>query len=631
MSYIEEKIKKYKTLLKKIKIYKDAYYMQNKSLITDYEYDFLIQEVRTLELQYSELKLKYSSPLLKIGHDLFNAASRTTKHIKKMYSLNHVSSIKKLQIWFNNIETYVKKNICKESIQWICEPKIDGLAINLIYRNGILKYASTRGDGEKGENIIANVLTIPTIPKYLNKPKKDIKIPSVLEIRGEVFVSPKDFNLFNKKLKKKCLPLFSNLRNFASGSIRHKDPKITSKRKLKMLVHGIGEYKGSDKLINQSTAYHLFKIWGLPVTPFCRKIFSLHKIDKLIKFYKSKKVTNLHHIDGIVLKIDSLKIQNLLGHTLTYPKWAIAYKFSSKFTKTKIIDIIFEIGRTGKITPLAKLKSVHLSGTNIEKATLHNLKFIYKKDIRIGDTVVIHKSGNIIPEILKSIKEIRNKNIKRIKKLDKCPSCDKHLDYEKIEIRCLNHRLCFSQMRARLLYIGSRNILNISSLGKHAIKILTNKKYPLIRNESNIFDITLPKIRNQYIVNLLEVSKNNKAYFKNIISFFLKNDKNVKINDSLILSKRITNLITELEYSKKQNLWRLISALCIRYLGPRNAQILLSKFNSIDTIQLAKMEELLSIEGFGLKIASSIFYWFKDSWNINLIKKWKNAGVKFSK
>ena len=563
------------------------YYVLDAPTITDAAFDKLWNQLLALESEYPQYKLE-SSPTLEVGGG-FATAFTQHDHIQKMMSLDNVFDGDELTTWFDRIEKAGVKNT------WLCEVKVDGLAINLLYERGRLTRALTRGNGVTGEDVTLNIKTIKSIPTELTG--KDI--PDLLEVRGEVFFPLKSFDELNDSLEEAGKPRFANPRNAAAGSLRQKDPKITASRPLDVVVHGIGAVTGVNFNL-QSKAYELLKGWGLPTSSRYKVVADRKEVLAFIDLYEKNRHSVEHEIDGVVIKVNELDVQNTLGFTSRAPKWAIAYKYPPEEVSTKLLDIKVSVGRTGRVTPFAFMEPVKVAGSTVTNATLHNAQEIIRKGILIGDTVLIRKAGDVIPEVLAPVIEKRDGSEKAFVMPSKCPNCGSKLramSEGDVDIRCPNSQSCPAQVVERLFYIGSRSALDIDVLGYEAAAALLADK--LVTDEGDLFALTLK-----------DLGKSD---------FFTKKDG----SRSVIADRFVAGL----ELAKTRPLWRILVALSIRHVGPTSAQALANKFGSIANIQKASAQELADIDGVGGVIADAIVEWFDVDWHKQIIKKWEKAGV----
>ena len=563
------------------------YYVLDAPTITDAAFDKLWNQLLALESEYPQYKLE-SSPTLEVGGG-FATAFTQHDHIQKMMSLDNVFDGDELTTWFDRIEKAGVKNT------WLCEVKVDGLAINLLYEKGRLTRALTRGNGVTGEDVTLNIKTIKSIPTELTGKE----IPELLEVRGEVFFPLKSFDELNDSLEEAGKPRFANPRNAAAGSLRQKDPKVTASRPLDVVVHGIGAVTGVNFNL-QSKAYELLKGWGLPTSSRYKVVSDRKEVLAFIDLYEKNRHSVEHEIDGVVVKVNELDVQNTLGFTSRAPKWAIAYKYPPEEVSTKLLDIKVSVGRTGRVTPFAFMEPVKVAGSTVTNATLHNAQEIIRKGILIGDTVLIRKAGDVIPEVLAPVIEKRDGSEKAFVMPSKCPNCGSKLramSEGDVDIRCPNSQSCPAQVVERLFYIGSRSALDIDVLGYEAAAALLADK--LVADEGDLFALTLK-----------DLGKSD---------FFTKKDG----SRSVIADRFVAGL----ELAKTRPLWRILVALSIRHVGPTSAQALANKFGSIANIQKASAQELADIDGVGGVIAYAIVEWIDIDWQDQIIKKWEKAGV----
>ena len=581
---------KIQELSEDIRDHQFKYYVLDAPTITDAAFDKLWNQLLALESEYPQYKLE-SSPTLEVGGG-FATAFTQHDHIQKMMSLDNVFDSDELTTWFERIEKAGVKNT------WLCEVKVDGLAINLLYENGRLTRALTRGNGVTGEDVTLNIKTIKSIPTELTGKE----IPALLEVRGEVFFPLKSFDELNDSLEEAGKQRFANPRNAAAGSLRQKDPKITASRPLDVVVHGIGAVTGVNFNL-QSNAYELLKGWGLPTSSRYKVVANRKEVLAFIDQYEKNRHNVEHEIDGVVIKVNELDVQNTLGFTSRAPKWAIAYKYPPEEVSTKLLDIKVSVGRTGRVTPFAYMQPVKVAGSTVTNATLHNAQEIIRKGILIGDTVLIRKAGDVIPEVLAPVIEKRDGSEKAFVMPSKCPNCGSKLramSEGDVDIRCPNSQSCPAQVVERLFYIGSRSALDIDVLGYEAATALLADK--LVTDEGDLFALT----ENELIKS----------------QFFQKT-----VKKELIAGKNVKKLLDGLEDAKSKPLWRVIVALSIRHVGPTSAQALANKFGSIEKIRDASIEELSNTEGVGEIIADAIVEWFDIDWHKQIIKKWEKAGV----
>ena len=574
-------------LAEQIRDHQYRYYVLDKPVISDAEFDLLWQRLLKLESANPELRDPHS-PTLDVGGG-FATHFEQFDHKEKMMSLDNVFSTEELDAWFERVAKESKKNT------WLCEVKVDGLAINLLYEKGRLTRALTRGNGTTGEDVTVNIKTISSVPQQL----KGKNIPDSVEIRGEVFFPIAKFNELNEALEEAGKNVFANPRNAAAGSLRQKDPKVTASRPLDMVVHGIGGIVGMD-FDTQSAAYEMMNSWGLPTSKRFKVAKSKAEVQEFIDYYLENRHSVEHEIDGVVIKVNERDQQKILGTTSRAPKWAIAYKYPPEEVTTKLLDIRVSVGRTGRVTPFGFMEPVRVAGSTVTNATLHNMEEVERKGILIGDIVVLRKAGDVIPEILAPVVEKRTGKERAFVMPTKCPECGSKLramSEGDVDIRCPNARSCPAQLRERIYYIGSRAALDIDVLGYEAANALLSEK--LIVDESDLFNLTPEDLLKS--------------------EFFRRKDGSLGANAE--------KLLKALEAAKSRPIWRVLVALSIRHVGPTAAQALANNFGSIPAIADASVEQLAEVDGVGGVIAESIQEWFGEEWHKAIVEKWSAAGV----
>lgn len=574
-------------LAEEIKDHQFKYYVLDKPTITDAEFDALWKKLLSLESKHPELK-DANSPTLEVGGG-FATHFQQRDHIEKMMSLDNVFDDEELAAWFERVAKESKKN------SWLCEVKVDGLAINLLYKKGKLVCALTRGNGTTGEDVTLNIKTIKSVPHELSGKK----IPDLIEVRGEVFFPVQAFDELNESLEESGKQRFANPRNAAAGSLRQKDPRITASRPLDVVVHGVGAVRGAE-FDSQSDAYEALKAWGLPTSTKYKVVSNEKGVREFIKYYLDHRHDVEHEIDGIVIKVNERSAQSALGFTSRAPKWAIAYKYPPEEVTTKLLDIKVSVGRTGRVTPFGFMEPVRVAGSTVTNATLHNAQEVERKGILIGDIVLLRKAGDVIPEILGPVIEKRTGKERPFIMPTQCPDCGSQLraiSEGDVDIRCPNAQSCPAQLRERLYYIGSRSALDIDVLGYEAASALLDDK--IINDESDLFSLTEKSLSRS--------------------QFFLKKDGTLGANAEKFLAA--------LDGAKSRPLWRVLVALSIRHVGPTAAQTLAQRFGSLEKIAKASREDLSNVDGVGEVIADSIKEWFSENWHQAIVKKWANAGV----
>jgi len=574
-------------LINEIRDHQFKYYVLDQPTITDAQFDELLRELQVLEDKNPELR-EPDSPTQHVGGG-FSTQFEQRDHIEKMMSLDNVFDTTELMQWFDRVEKEIPQP------QYLCEVKVDGLAINLTYENGVLVRGLTRGNGVTGEDVTLNVKTIKNLPHQL----KGDSVPTLIEVRGEVYFPIAAFNELNDALEEAGKQLFANPRNGAAGSLRQKDPRVTAARPLSVVVHGVGARDGIS-FESQSGAYQVLKSLGLPTSDRFKVCGSRADVEKFIQFYADHRHDVEHEIDGVVIKVDSLAQQQQLGFTSRAPKWAIAYKYPPEEVTTVLLDIKVSVGRTGRVTPFAYMEPVKVAGSTVTNATLHNAEEIVRKGVLIGDTIVIRKAGDVIPEVLGPVIDKRRGTERAFVMPTHCPECGDELramSQGDVDIRCPNTQSCPAQLRERIYYIGSRAALDIDVLGYEAAIALLDAK--IIKDESDLFDLTAEKLVTS--------------------TFFTKKDGTPAAN--------VDKLLAALEEAKNRPLWRTLVALSIRHVGPTAAQGLATALGSITAISSASAEELADIDGVGQIIAESIVEWFGVKWHKEIVTKWEKAGV----
>ena len=574
-------------LINEIRDHQFKYYVLDQPSVSDAQFDELLRELQSLEEKNPELR-EPDSPTQHVGGG-FSTQFEQRDHIEKMMSLDNVFDAEELAQWFDRVEKEITEP------QYLCEVKVDGLAINLTYENGVLASGLTRGNGVTGEDVTLNVKTIRNMPHQL----KGEAAPTLIEVRGEVFFPIAAFNELNDSLEEAGKQLFANPRNGAAGSLRQKDPRITASRPLSVVVHGVGAREGI-AFESQSAAYEQLKNLGLPTSDRFKVCGTRAEVEKFIQYYADHRHDVEHEIDGVVIKVDSLSQQQQLGFTSRAPKWAIAYKYPPEEVTTVLLDIKVSVGRTGRVTPFAYMEPVKVAGSTVTNATLHNAEEIVRKGVLIGDTIVIRKAGDVIPEVLGPVLDKRKGTERAFVMPTHCPECGEQLramSQGDVDIRCPNTQSCPAQLRERIYYIGSRAALDIDVLGYEAAIALLDAK--IIKDESDLFDLTAKKLVTS--------------------TFFTKKDGTPAAN--------VDKLLAALEDAKTRPLWRTLVALSIRHVGPTAAQGLATALGSVKAISEASAEELADIDGVGQIIAESIVEWFGVKWHQEIIKKWEKAGV----
>ena len=591
-----------------------AYYQSNTSLISDADYDKLMRELEQLEAKHPEL-ITGDSPTQTVGGEISQTFA-PVEHLERMMSLDNVFSEQELDAWLEK----------SGGGPYLCELKIDGLAINLRYKNGQLISAATRGDGSVGEDVTRNVMTVKGIPHTLSGKNH----PEMVEIRGEVFYSLEDFAKLNQSLIEAGKPPFANPRNSASGSLRQKDSSVTASRPLQMIVHGIGAWVDKS-VVSQSELYAHLKSWGLPTSNRYKVLKTAKEVKQYIQDFEAKRHALEHEIDGVVVKVDELARQASLGFTSRAPRWAIAYKYPPEQVNTRLLDIKVSIGRTGRATPYAVLDPIRVAGSVVEFATLHNQEVVAAKGILIGDTVVLRKAGDVIPEILGPVVALRDGTEKKFVMPKICPDCGSKLapaQETDVDLRCPNAKSCPAQLRERIAYIGSRSALDIEALGFVTAVALTSPlepKTPPVKSEADLFSLSLEDllpIKSLVVEADTGTPKLDSEGKQKVVEYFRKKDGTP--------ATVATKLLEELEKAKSQPAWRVLVSLSIRHVGPVAARSLMNSFGSIEKIFAASEEELAGVDGVGAVVAATIKEWISIDWHREIVSAWKKDGVNFT-
>ncbi|MGN9839063.1 NAD-dependent DNA ligase LigA [Nonomuraea sp. H19] len=598
------------------------YYVLDRPTVSDAEFDGWFKELLALEEAHPSLQTP-DSPTQKVGAPVSGEFAKVP-HLARMESLDNAFDADDMNGWYARAERLAEG----DPGPYLCELKIDGLAIALVYRNGKLERGATRGDGRTGDDVTPNVRTIKGVPHRL----KGDDVPSLIEVRGEVYIEVEDFKRLNEQLVEQGLPPFANPRNFAAGTLRQKDPRITAQRPLRMLVHGIGVWEGATEPRTQSQVYDRLRELGLPVSDLYQVVPGPIEVNDYIEHYRVHRHDPAYEIDGVVVKIDDFRTQRELGSTSRAPRWAIAYKYPPEEVNTKLLDIQVGVGRTGRVTPYAVMEPVVVSGSTVQRATLHNAAIVKKKGVLIGDSVVLRKAGDVIPEIVGPVTELRDGSEREFVMPTHCPECGTELAYERegdADLRCPNARGCPAQIRERIYFAAGRRALDIDGLGYVAATALTQPlppQEPVVRTEADLFDLTLDQlipiksvVRDQD-TGLPKIDP--KTGEQKIVSFF----SNVNGEPS----QNALQLIEELAQAKQVPLAQVLVALSIRHVGPPTARDLANAMRSIDAIMNASEEELAAVEGIGPRVAATIKEWFAVDWHREIIERWRAAGVRMA-
>ncbi|GGT32616.1 NAD-dependent DNA ligase LigA [Streptomyces chromofuscus] len=612
---------KHVQLAEQIEEHRFRYYVKDAPVISDAEFDRLLRSVEELEEQFPELRTP-DSPTQKVAGS-YATEFTAVEHRSRMLSLDNTFNDDELAAWADR----VARELGDQTYHFLCELKVDGLAVNLTYERGRLVRAATRGDGRAGEDITPNARTIAEIPDRL----KGDRVPDLVEIRGEVYFPMEKFEDLNARLVAAGDKPFANPRNAAAGSLRQKDPRVTATRPLHMVVHGIGALEGYEGMTRLSQAYDLLKDWGLPTSPHNRVVDDLAGVREFIAYYGEHRHSVEHEIDGVVVKLDEIRLQGRLGSTARAPRWAIAYKYAPEEVNTKLIDIKVAVGRTGRVTPYAQVEPVTVARSEVEFATLHNQEVVKAKGVLIGDTVVLRKAGDVIPEILGPVIDLRVEDeVRAFVMPSECPECGTALRPMKegdIDLRCPNARTCPAQLRGRVSYLAGRECLDIEHFGDVAAAALTRPLEPVdppLVDEGDLFDLTVEKllpIRAYVLDPDSGLPKHDPKTGEEKIATVFANQKGEPKKNALALLRNI-------EAAKARPLARFLNGLSIRHVGPVAAEALAREFRSIDRIEQADESELANTDGVGPIIARSLKEWFAEDWHREIIRKWKAAGVR---
>ncbi|MDN5790485.1 MAG: NAD-dependent DNA ligase LigA, partial [Micrococcales bacterium] len=581
-----------------------AYHVKDAPTISDGEYDALILRLNELEAEYPSLRTP-QSPTQNVGGSAFATGFETAQHLERMLSLDNAFSFEEVRAWVDRVEREVGADV-----RYLSELKIDGLAINLLYEHGRLVRALTRGDGRTGEDVTNNVRAISGIPTRMSGED----VPDLVEVRGEVFFPTAAFADLNAGLVAAGKAPFANPRNAAAGSLRQKDPRVTATRPLRMLVHGIGARTGFD-IASQSEAYAKLRDWGLPTSEEYRVFDDLGEVEAFIVHHGEHRHDRAHDIDGIVIKVDQVALQRQLGTTSRAPRWAIAFKYPPAEVNTTLLDIRVNVGRTGRVTPYGVMKPVVVAGSTVEQATLHNAHEVTRKGVLIGDTVVLRKAGDVIPEIVGPVVELRDGSERAFVMPTRCPACGTPLAPEKEgdkDIRCPNSRSCPSQLRERIFALASRSALDIEALGWEGATALLESG--VIEDESTLFSLGEEEI----------------AQIPLYTRAAKKTDPEDAIVDGRVLSANGHKLVANLRQAKDQPLWRVLVALSIRHVGPTAARALATHLRSMEAIRRASVEELAQTLGVGPVIAESVVEWFTIDWHRDIVDRWAADNVRMA-
>jgi DNA ligase (NAD+) len=590
--------RQWRELADEVREHQFRYYVRDAPIISDADFDRLLRRLEALEQQYPELRTP-DSPTQLVGGAGFATDFTEAEHLERMLSLDNVFSAEEFELWAVRVRAEVGNDV--PDVPYLCELKIDGVALSLVYRDGRLVRAATRGDGRTGEDVTLNARTIDDVPERLTA-GGGYPVPDVLEVRGEVFFRLADFEALNAALVEDGKTLFANPRNSAAGSLRQKDPAVTARRKLRMICHGVGHTEGF-RPATLHDAYLALGAWGLPVSEHTTRVENVAGALERITYWGEHRHDVDHEIDGVVVKVDDMALQRRLGSTSRAPRWAIAYKYPPQEVQTKLLDIRVNVGRTGRVTPFAFMTPVKVAGSTVGLATLHNAAEVKRKGVLIGDTVVIRKAGDVIPEVLGPIVDLRDGSEREFVMPTTCPECGTRLAPAKegdADIRCPNARSCPAQLRERVFHVAGRGALDIEGLGYEAAIALLQAG--VIADEGDLFSLS----EDDLLRTELFTTKSG------------------------ALSANGKRLLANLGEAKAKPLWRVLVALSIRHVGPTAARALATEFGNLQAIQDASTEQLAAVEGVGPTIAAAVTEWFAVDWHRAIVDKWQAAGVRMA-
>ena len=587
--------RRWQELSDEVREHQFRYYIKDAPIVSDAEFDTLFHELVALEERYPELRVA-DSPTQLVGGAGFATEFTAAEHLERMLSLDDVFDADELAAWSVRVEAELGPDP-----NYLCELKVDGVAIALVYRDGRLERAATRGDGRVGEDVTLNARTIDDIPQTLTA-AQGFPIPEVLEVRGEVFFMVADFASLNASLVDDGKAPFANPRNSAAGSLRQKNPAVTARRPLRMICHGLGYTEGFAPETLHDTFLAL-KAWGLPVSEHTTRVAGLAAVGERIEYWGQRRHQIEHEIDGVVVKVDDFAQQRRLGATSRAPRWAVAYKYPPEEAQTRLLDIRVNVGRTGRVTPFAFMTPVRIAGSTVGMATLHNASEVKRKGVLIGDTVMIRKAGDVIPEVLGPVVDLRDGTEREFVMPTHCPECGTLLAPAKegdVDIRCPNSRSCPAQLRERVFHLAGRGGLDIEGLGYEAAGALLGAQ--IISDEGDLFTLTADDLLR--------------------CEFFTTNKG--------VLSANGARLLANLQQAKDRPLWRILVALSIRHVGPTAARALATALGSLDAIMAASEDQLAEVEGVGPTIAAALREWFDVDWHCAIVDKWRAAGVRLA-
>jgi DNA ligase (NAD+) len=566
------------------------YFVRDSPTLSDGAYDRMMRELQEIEEAHPDLRTP-DSPTQTVG-GTFSTEFTAVDHLERMMSLDNAFSADELAAWAERVE----RDKGTAEVHYLCEIKVDGVAINLLYEQGRLTRALTRGNGTTGEDVTLNIRTLDNVPTRLTGDD----VPDLLEVRGEVFFPVEGFEALNARLVEAGKAPFANPRNAAAGSLRQKDPRVTASRPLRMVVHGVGARRGFTPA-RQSESYEALRGWGLPVSDRFRVVDDLAGVQGYIDYYGEHRHDVEHEIDGVVVKVDEVGVQRRLGSTSRAPRWAIAFKYPPEEVTTRLLDIRVNVGRTGRVTPYGVMEPVFVSGSTVEMATLHNASEVKRKGVLIGDSVVLRKAGDVIPEIVGPVVDLRDGSEREFVMPASCPDCGTALRPEKegdADIRCPNSRSCPAQLRERLYHLAGRGGFDIDVLGYEAAAGLLEAG--VVQDEGDVFDL------------------DEEALLR--VDMFRRKDGGLTANG--------TKLLAALAAARERPLWRVLVALSIRHVGPTAAQALARELRDAEAIFTASEERLAGVEGVGPVIAVAVREWWEVDWHRAIVAKWRAAGVR---
>ena len=681
-------------LVRAVETARDAYYnaVDAQSPVSDAQYDLLYRELEELQATYPALDLP-SSPTHSVGGRAVTDFSPAPHH-ERMYSLQDVFSLEEVQEWADRVAA--DTSTTDADLPMTAEVKIDGVAVALTYEDGLLTRAATRGDGTVGEDVTGNVRTIASVPLVLSGDSH----PALLEVRGEVYLPVEAFHAFNEARRtenlarqargRAPLQVFANPRNAAAGSLRQKDPAVTASRPLAFIAHGVGAIvpaPGEDLPAEQHRWYELLASWGLPTSPYNGLVRGRQEREAFIARYADHRHDLLHEIDGIVFKVDSRALQDRMGHTSRVPRWATAYKYPPEEVRTRLLDIDVQVGRTGRVTPFGIMEPVRVAGSTVSRATLHNPTEVARKGVRIGDLVVLRKAGDVIPEIVAPVLEVRDGSERVFVMPDACPSCATALAPAKegdVDLRCPNTRSCPAQLTERVAHIGSRGALDVEGLGDEAATALTQPdagraqalaalaagrvleterariripakelralhpsarveaaerlleargveaQAPVLTGEAGLFDLTVEDLRDVMVWREVTRKGEPTGDWRLTRFFWSKEtyDAAGAVKRPTAPGKNATSMLDQLVTARTRPLWRILVALSVRHVGPTAARALAARFGSMEALSAATLEELSEVDGVGPAIAASWTDWLAVDWHREVLRRWEAAGVR---